>query len=216
MALAEAERCLNCKKPFCVEGCPVNINIPRFIEQIREKDFGGALDTIREDSMLPAICGRVCPQENQCEGKCVRGIKGEPVGIGRLERFVADWHRENVHTPAAKPEPNGHKVAVIGAGPSGLTVAGDLAKLGYKVTVYEALHVAGGVLMYGIPEFRLPKDIVQHEVEGLKELGVDIECNMVIGKVLTVDELMNDYGFEQSISLPAPVCPALWASPARA
>ena len=196
MALAEAERCLNCKKPFCVEGCPVNINIPRFIEQIREKDFGGALDTIREDSMLPAICGRVCPQENQCEGKCVRGIKGEPVGIGRLERFVADWHRENVHTPAAKPEPNGHKVAVIGAGPSGLTVAGDLAKLGYKVTVYEALHVAGGVLMYGIPEFRLPKDIVQHEVEGLKELGVDIECNMVIGKVLTVDELMNDYGFE--------------------
>ena len=196
MALAEAERCLNCKKPFCVEGCPVNINIPRFIEQIRAKDFGGALDTIREDSMLPAICGRVCPQENQCEGKCVRGIKGEPVGIGRLERFVADWHRENVHTPAAKPEPNGHKVAVIGAGPSGLTVAGDLAKLGYKVTVYEALHVAGGVLMYGIPEFRLPKDIVQHEVEGLKELGVDIECNMVIGKVLTVDELMNDYGFE--------------------
>ena len=196
MALAEAERCLNCKKPFCVEGCPVNINIPRFIEQIRAKDFGGALDTIREDSMLPAICGRVCPQENQCEGKCVRGIKGEPVGIGRLERFVADWHRENVHTPAAKPEPNGHKVAVIGAGPSGLTVAGDLAKLGYKVTVYEALHVAGGVLMYGIPEFRLPKDIVQHEVEGLKELGVDIECNMVIGKVLTIDELMGEYGYE--------------------
>ena len=196
MALAEAERCMDCKKPFCVEGCPVNINIPKFIEQIREKNYGGALDTIREESMLPAICGRVCPQENQCEGKCVRGIKGEPVGIGRLERFVADWHRENVHTPAVKPEPNGHKVAVIGAGPSGLTVAGDLAKLGYKVTVYEALHVAGGVLMYGIPEFRLPKDIVQHEVEGLKELGVDIECNMVIGKVLTVDELMNDYGFE--------------------
>ena len=196
MALAEAERCMDCKKPFCVDGCPVNINIPKFIEKIREEKFGEALDIIREDSMLPAICGRVCPQENQCEGKCVRGIKGEPVGIGRLERFVADWHRENVHTPAAKPEPNGHKVAVIGAGPSGLTVAGDLAKLGYKVTVYEALHVAGGVLMYGIPEFRLPKDIVQHEVEGLKELGVDIECNMVIGKVLTVDELMNDYGFE--------------------
>ena len=196
MALAEAERCLNCKKPFCVEGCPVNINIPRFIEQIRAKDFGGALDTIREDSMLPAICGRVCPQENQCEGKCVRGIKGEAVGIGRLERFVADWYRNNVHTKPTAPAPNGHKVAVIGAGPSGLTVAGDLAKLGYKVTVYEALHVAGGVLMYGIPEFRLPKDIVQHEVEGLKELGVDIETNMVIGKVLTIDELMNDYGFE--------------------
>lgn len=196
MALAEANRCLDCKKPFCVDGCPVNINIPAFIEAIRNEEFGRGLDIIREQSMLPAICGRVCPQENQCEGKCVRGIKGEPVGIGRLERFVADWHRENVHTPAAKPEPNGHKVAVIGAGPSGLTVAGDLAKLGYKVTVYEALHVAGGVLMYGIPEFRLPKDIVQHEVEGLKELGVDIECNMVIGKVLTVDELMNDYGFE--------------------
>ena len=159
-------------------------------------DFEAAYQVIAKSSALPAVCGRVCPQENQCEGKCVRGIKGEPVGIGRLERFVADWHRENVHTPAAKPEPNGHKVAVIGAGPSGLTVAGDLAKLGYKVTVYEALHVAGGVLMYGIPEFRLPKDIVQHEVEGLKELGVDIECNMVIGKVLTVDELMNDYGFE--------------------
>ena len=179
MALAEAERCLNCKKPFCVEGCPVNINIPRFIEQIREKDFGGALDTIREDSMLPAICGRVCPQENQCEGKCVRGIKGEPVGIGRLERFVADWHRENVHTPAAKPEPNGHKVAVIGAGPSGLTVAGDLAKLGYKVTVYEALHVAGGVLMYGIPEFRLPKSIVQKEVKTLDAEKIYAEADAI-------------------------------------
>ena len=196
MALAEAERCLNCKKPFCVEGCPVNINIPRFIEQIRAKDFGGALDTIREDSMLPAICGRVCPQENQCEGKCVRGIKGEAVGIGRLERFVADWYRNNVHTKPAAPAPNGHKVAVIGAGPSGLTVAGDLAKLGYKVTVYEALHVAGGVLMYGIPEFRLPKAIVQQEIDGLKKMGVDFECNMVIGKVLTIDELMDEYGYE--------------------
>ena len=196
MALAEAERCLNCKKPFCVEGCPVNINIPRFIEQIRAKDFGGALDTIREDSMLPAICGRVCPQESQCEMHCVRGKKGDPVGIGRLERFVADWHRENVHTAPVVPESNGHKVAIIGAGPAGLTAAGDLAKLGYKVTVYEALHVAGGVLMYGIPEFRLPKAIVQQEIDGLKKMGVDFECNMVIGKVLTIDELMGEYGYE--------------------
>ena len=195
-ALDEAARCLNCKAHPCVNGCPVNVRIPEFIQKIVEKDYEGAYQVIHQTSSLPAVCGRVCPQENQCEGKCVRGIKGEPVAIGRLERFVADWHRENVHTPAVKPEPNGHKVAVIGAGPSGLTVAGDLAKLGYKVTVYEALHVAGGVLMYGIPEFRLPKDIVQHEVEGLKELGVDIECNMVIGKVLTVDELMNDYGYE--------------------
>ena len=196
MAVNEAKRCLQCKKPACRTGCPVQIDIPAFIAEVAKGDFEAAYQVIAKSSALPAVCGRVCPQENQCEGKCVRGIKGEPVGIGRLERFVADWHRENVHTPAAKPEPNGHKVAVIGAGPSGLTVAGDLAKLGYKVTVYEALHVAGGVLMYGIPEFRLPKDIVQHEVEGLKELGVDIECNMVIGKVLTVDELMNDYGFE--------------------
>ena len=196
MAVNEAKRCLQCKNHPCRSGCPVEIDIPGFIKHVAEGDFEAAYNVIAQSSALPAVCGRVCPQENQCEGKCVRGIKGEPVGIGRLERFVADWHRENVHTPAAKPEPNGHKVAVIGAGPSGLTVAGDLAKLGYKVTVYEALHVAGGVLMYGIPEFRLPKDIVQHEVEGLKELGVDIECNMVIGKVLTVDELMNDYGFE--------------------
>ena len=195
-AIQEARRCLNCARPTCRTGCPIENNIPGFIRALSEGNIGMAYEIISERSNLPAICGRVCPQEHQCEGKCVRGIKGEPVGIGRLERFVADWHRENVHTPAAKPEPNGHKVAVIGAGPSGLTVAGDLAKLGYKVTVYEALHVAGGVLMYGIPEFRLPKDIVQHEVEGLKELGVDIECNMVIGKVLTVDELMNDYGFE--------------------
>ena len=196
MAVNEAKRCLNCPTKPCRSACPVQIDIPAFIERVANEDMEGAYRVLTASSALPAVCGRVCPQENQCEGKCVRGIKGEPVGIGRLERFVADWHRENVHTPAAKPEPNGHKVAVIGAGPSGLTVAGDLAKLGYKVTVYEALHVAGGVLMYGIPEFRLPKDIVQHEVEGLKELGVDIECNMVIGKVLTVDELMNDYGFE--------------------
>ena len=196
MAVNEAKRCLQCKNHPCRSGCPVEIDIPGFIKHVAEGDFEAAYNVIAQSSALPAVCGRVCPQENQCEGKCVRGIKGEAVGIGRLERFVADWYRNNVHTKPTAPAPNGHKVAVIGAGPSGLTVAGDLAKLGYKVTVYEALHVAGGVLMYGIPEFRLPKDIVQHEVEGLKELGVDIETNMVIGKVLTIDELMNDYGFE--------------------
>ena len=196
MAVNEAKRCLQCKNHPCRTGCPVEIDIPGFIKHVAEGDFEAAYHVIAQSSALPAVCGRVCPQEHQCEGKCVRGIKGEAVGIGRLERFVADWYRNNVHTKPAIPTPNGHKVAVIGAGPSGLTVAGDLAKLGYKVTVYEALHVAGGVLMYGIPEFRLPKDIVQHEVEGLKELGVDIETNMVIGKVLTIDELMNDYGFE--------------------
>ena len=196
MAVNEAKRCLQCKNHPCRSGCPVEIDIPGFIKHVAEGDFEAAYHVIAQSSALPAVCGRVCPQEHQCEGKCVRGIKGEAVGIGRLERFVADWYRTNVHTKPTAPAPNGHKVAVIGAGPSGLTVAGDLAKLGYKVTVYEALHVAGGVLMYGIPEFRLPKDIVQHEVEGLKELGVDIETNMVIGKVLTIDELMNDYGFE--------------------
>ena len=196
MAVNEAKRCLQCKNHPCRSGCPVEIDIPGFIKHVAEGDFEAAYHVIAQSSALPAVCGRVCPQEHQCEGKCVRGIKGEAVGIGRLERFVADWYRNNVHTKPVAPAPNGHKVAVIGAGPSGLTVAGDLAKLGYKVTVYEALHVAGGVLMYGIPEFRLPKDIVQHEVEGLKELGVDIETNMVIGKVLTIDELMNDYGFE--------------------
>ena len=196
MAVNEAKRCLQCKNHPCRSGCPVEIDIPGFIKHVAEGDFEAAYSVIAQSSALPAVCGRVCPQEHQCEGKCVRGIKGEAVGIGRLERFVADWYRNNVHTKPTAPAPNGHKVAVIGAGPSGLTVAGDLAKLGYKVTVYEALHVAGGVLMYGIPEFRLPKDIVQHEVEGLKELGVDIETNMVIGKVLTIDELMNDYGFE--------------------
>ena len=196
MAVNEAKRCLQCKNHPCRSGCPVEIDIPGFIKHVAEGDFEAAYNVIAQSSALPAVCGRVCPQEHQCEGKCVRGIKGEAVGIGRLERFVADWYRNNVHTKPTAPAPNGHKVAVIGAGPSGLTVAGDLAKLGYKVTVYEALHVAGGVLMYGIPEFRLPKDIVQHEVEGLKELGVDIETNMVIGKVLTIDELMNGYGFE--------------------
>ena len=195
-AMNEAQRCIHCKNPACVSGCPVGIPIPDFLAKVAEGDIAAAYEILSNANALPAISGRVCPQENQCEGKCVRGIKGEAVGIGRLERFVADWYRNNVHTKPTAPAPNGHKVAVIGAGPSGLTVAGDLAKLGYKVTVYEALHVAGGVLMYGIPEFRLPKDIVQHEVEGLKELGVDIETNMVIGKVLTIDELMNDYGFE--------------------
>ena len=195
MAVNEAKRCLQCKKPACRTGCPVQIDIPAFIAEVAKGDFEAAYQVIAKSSALPAVCGRVCPQENQCEGKCVRGIKGEPVGIGRLERFVADWHRENVHTPAAKPEPNGHKVAVIGAGPSGLTVAGDLAKLGYKVTVYEALHVAGGVLMYGIPEFRLPKAIVQKEIDTLKDLGVEFVLNFVVGRSETIDELFGD-GYE--------------------
>ena len=189
MAVNEAKRCLQCKNHPCRSGCPVEIDIPGFIKHVAEGDFEAAYNVIAQSSALPAVCGRVCPQEHQCEGKCVRGIKGEAVGIGRLERFVADWYRNNVHTKPTAPAPNGHKVAVIGAGPSGLTVAGDLAKLGYKVTVYEALHVAGGVLMYGIPEFRLPKAIVQREVENLKKMGVDIELNMVIGKVLTITEL---------------------------
>ena len=196
MAVNEAKRCLQCKNHPCRSGCPVEIDIPGFIKHVAEGDFEAAYNVIAQSSALPAVCGRVCPQEHQCEGKCVRGIKGEAVGIGRLERFVADWYRNNVHTKPTAPAPNGHKVAVIGAGPSGLTVAGDLAKLGYKVTVYEALHVAGGVLMYGIPEFRLPKAIVQQEIDGLKKMGVDFECNMVIGKVLTIDELMDEYGYE--------------------
>ena len=195
-ALDEAARCLHCKNHPCVDGCPVNVRIPEFIAKIVERDYEGAYQVIHQTSSLPAVCGRVCPQESQCEMHCVRGKKGDPVGIGRLERFVADWHRENVHTAPIVPEWNGHKVAVIGAGPAGLTAAGDLAKLGYKVTVYEALHVAGGVLMYGIPEFRLPKAIVQQEIDGLKKMGVDFECNMVIGKVLTIDELMGEYGYE--------------------
>ena len=195
-ATTEATRCLHCKNPRCVQACPVSVKIPEFIAKVAAGDIAGAAAIIAEDSSLPAVCGRVCPQESQCEGKCTRGIKNEPVAIGRLERFVADWHRENVHTAPVVPEWNGHKVAVIGAGPAGLTAAGDLAKLGYKVTVYEALHVAGGVLMYGIPEFRLPKAIVQQEIDGLKKMGVDFECNMVIGKVLTIDELMGEYGYE--------------------
>ena len=194
-ALDEAARCLNCKNMPCVSGCPVNVHIPEFIAKVRELDFEGAYQVINRSSSLPAVCGRVCPQETQCESKCVRGIKGEAVGIGRLERFVADWH--NSHSTAAPeiPKQNGHKVAVVGSGPSGLTCAGDLAKLGYKVTVYEALHLAGGVLVYGIPEFRLPKSIVQKEVDTLKALGVDVETNVVIGKTLTVDELF-EMGYE--------------------
>ena len=194
-AIDEAMRCLNCKNMPCVNGCPVNIHIPEFISKIKEGDFEGAYQIISKSSSLPAVCGRVCPQETQCESKCVRGIKGEPVGIGRLERFVADWHNAHAGEAVSLPESNGHKVAVVGSGPSGLTCAGDLAKKGYKVTVYEALHTAGGVLVYGIPEFRLPKAIVAKEVDTLKALGVDIETNVVIGKTLTIDELF-DMGYE--------------------
>lgn len=191
MALKEAQRCLNCKNKPCRSACPVSIDIPSFIERIVNEDMEGAYEIISQSSSLPAVCGRVCPQERQCESRCVRGIKGESVGIGRLERFVADYHREHSKNAPKKPESNGHKVAIIGSGPSGLTAAGDLAKMGYKVTVYEALHLAGGVLVYGIPEFRLPKMIVQKEIDNLKNIGVDIETNMVIGKVLTVDELFD-------------------------
>ena len=195
MAIDEALRCLNCKNMPCVGGCPVNIHIPEFITKIKECDFEGAYQIIAKTSSLPAVCGRVCPQETQCEAKCVRGIKGEPVGIGRLERFVADWHNLHSENIANCSAPSGHKVAVVGSGPSGLTCAGDLAKLGYSVTVYEALHTAGGVLVYGIPEFRLPKSIVEKEVEGLRKMGVEVVTNVVIGKTLTVDELF-EMGFE--------------------
>ena len=195
-AIDEAKRCLNCKNRPCVGGCPVNIRIPEFIAKVAEGDFEGAYEVISATSSLPAVCGRVCPQESQCEKYCVRGIKGEPVAIGRLERFVADWHNANSKKLPEKPVSNGHKVAIVGSGPSGLTCAGDLAKLGYEVTVFEALHTAGGVLVYGIPEFRLPKDIVKKEIETLKALGVKIETNVIIGKTISVDELMTEYGFE--------------------
>ncbi len=195
IAVAEAQRCLNCKNKPCVEGCPVNIDIPDFITKIKEHNFEGAYESITRSSSLPAVCGRVCPQERQCESKCTMGIKFEPVGIGRLERFVADWHNENATNGPKKTDLNGKRVAVVGSGPSGLTCAGDLAKKGYEVTVFEALHTAGGVLVYGIPEFRLPKSIVAKEVDTLKALGVKIETNVVIGKTLTVDELF-DMGYE--------------------
>ena len=196
-AMEEASRCLNCKNAKCVQGCPVSINIPGFIHEVKEGNFEEAYKVISESSALPAICGRVCPQESQCEGKCIRGIKGEAVSIGKLERFVADWARENGMKPAPAAQKNGKKVAVIGSGPSGLTCAGDLAKLGYDVTLFEALHEAGGVLVYGIPEFRLPKlDVVAKEVENVKALGVKIETNVIIGRSITIDELMEEEGFE--------------------
>ncbi len=196
LALDEAQRCLNCRNPLCVSGCPVSVPIPQFITKIKEGDFEGAYQVISLTSSLPAVCGRVCPQETQCESKCIRGIKGESVAIGRLERFAADYHNAHAAEAPMKPSPNGHRVAVVGSGPAGLTCAGDLAKKGYDVTVFEALHLAGGVLVYGIPEFRLPKAIVQKEVDTLKELGVHIETNTVVGKTLTVDELMEEMGFE--------------------
>ena len=196
MAIDEAQRCLNCKHKPCMQGCPVSVKIPEFIAFVAKGEFENAYKKIKETNALPAVCGRVCPQEKQCESKCVRGIKGESVGIGRLERFVADWYMKNVKEEIEKPVSNGKRVAVVGSGPSGLTVAGDLAKKGYEVTIYEAFHTAGGVLMYGIPEFRLPKDIVQKEISNLKEMGVDIETNVVIGKTLTVDELFDEMNFD--------------------
>ena len=195
MAIDEAQRCLVCKNPRCMNGCPVHIHIPEFVSLVAQGKFEEAYQVISKDSSLPAVCGRVCPQESQCEGLCVRGIKGEPVAIGRLERFVADWHNAHWQAPV-KPESNGHKVAVVGSGPAGLTCAGDLAKLGYEVTIFEALHLAGGVLVYGIPEFRLPKSIVQKEIDGLVALGVKVETNMVIGRSITINELIEEYGFE--------------------
>lgn len=196
-AMEESQRCINCKNAKCIEGCPVAINIPGFIAQVKEGNFKEAYQVISEASALPAVCGRVCPQESQCEGRCIRGIKGEPVSIGKLERFVADWARENQIKPEPAKEKKGHKVAVIGSGPAGLTCAGELAKMGYDVTIFEALHEAGGVLIYGIPEFRLPKQaVVAAEIENVKALGVKIETNVVIGKATTIDELMDEEGFE--------------------
>lgn len=196
-AVAEAARCLNCKNAKCMTGCPVSINIPGFVKQVEEKNFEEAARIIAQSSALPAVCGRVCPQESQCEGVCIRGIKGEPVSIGKLERFVADWSREHGFVPAAPEKTNGKKVAVIGSGPSGLTCAGDLAKLGYEVTIFEALHEPGGVLTYGIPEFRLPKDgVVQPEIDNVRKLGVKIETNVIVGKSVTIDELLDEEGFQ--------------------
>ncbi len=196
MAIDEAQRCLNCKNRPCMQGCPVSVKIPEFLTLVAQGDFEGAYQKIKETNALPAVCGRVCPQEKQCESKCVRGIKGESVGIGRIERFCADYHMANVEEEIQKPEPNGKKVAVVGSGPAGLTVAGELAKKGYAVTVYEAFHTAGGVLMYGIPEFRLPKEIVQKEISSLKAMGVDIQTNVIIGRTILVDELLEDMGYD--------------------
>ena len=195
MAMEEAVRCLNCKNKPCVSGCPVNVPIPGFIEKVAEGDFEAAYEIITSENALPAICGRVCPQENQCEGKCVRGIKGQPVGIGRMERFVADYHMEHAEPVKADIKKNGKKVAVVGSGPSGITCAGELIKKGYDVTVFEALHKAGGVLSYGIPEFRLPKALVAREIKSVEDLGVDIETNVIVGRSVTIDELMED-GYE--------------------
>lgn len=195
-AIAEAQRCLHCAKPRCVEGCPVHVDIPDFIAALAEGDFDESAKRLKTHTSLPAICGRVCPQENQCEGKCVLGIKGESVAIGRLERFVADWDRAQEHEAVALPEKNGKKVGVVGAGPAGLACAGDLAKMGYDVTVFEALHTPGGVLMYGIPEFRLPKDIVQHEINNIRDLGVKFEVDAIVGKLYDIEELRTEYGFD--------------------
>ncbi|MBR6787378.1 MAG: NADPH-dependent glutamate synthase [Clostridia bacterium] len=195
-AIDEAQRCLHCKHKPCIAGCPVKVHIPEFIAKVATGDFEAAYQIISESSALPAVCGRVCPQESQCEKMCVRGVKGESVAIGRLERFVADYHNAHSEVSAAKPQMNGHKVAVVGSGPSGLTCAGDFARKGYDVTIFEALHLAGGVLVYGIPEFRLPKSIVQREIDQLKALGVKIETNVIIGRTITIDELMQEYGFE--------------------
>ena len=196
MALEEASRCLSCKRPFCVQGCPVSVDIPGFIKLIKEKKYQEAINAVKGTNNLPAVCGRVCPQESQCESKCILGRRGEPVAIGRLERFVADWELEHGTSEATKADPNGKKVAVIGAGPAGLTCAGDLAKLGYDVTIFESLHEPGGVLIYGIPEFRLPKDVVRKEVDYVRSLGVKIETSFIIGRTMTIDELLEQEGFD--------------------
>ncbi len=215
-AMAEAERCLNCKNAKCIAGCPVAIDIPAFIEEVKKGEIEEAARVIAKASALPAVCGRVCPQETQCEGQCIRGIKGEPVSIGKLERFVADWSREHGFVPEAPEKTNGKKVAVIGSGPCGLTCAGDLAKLGYEVTIFEALHEPGGVLTYGIPEFRLPKEgVVQPEIENVKKLGVKLETNVIIGKSVTIDELMEEEAFRPCSSVRERACRSSWESRGR-